>query len=153
MPSSRFDVANPVLDQLAPERRLERDAPLVAAYLGGRPVVLARPEERSEAYPEDLTIPISLSRLRRAIDIERDRATGPFVPSLVEDVPLSGSESLSDCQFAAAVTLGLGALCAGLAALMAKPKERTRQAALGALTGVGTGALLIAVVAAGFPSA
>jgi len=80
---------NPRLDQLGPNQRLQENTPLVAAYLGGRPVILARPDDRGG--PSDLSdrmIPLTISRMRRAIDIEGGRATGPYVPSLVDDVPL-----------------------------------------------------------------
>ena len=77
-----------MLDQIGPERRIDPDAPLVAAYLGGRPVVLARPFRPGPGEGTDFTVPITLSRLRRAIDIERGRDAGPYAPSMVEDFPL-----------------------------------------------------------------
>lgn len=84
-------VIEPKLDPIDPDRRLDPDAPLMHAWLGGRPVVLARVDPRTQPahLPAQMTVPITVSRLRRAIDIERDRATGPYVPSLVDDWPLS----------------------------------------------------------------
>lgn len=89
MPGSHSFV--PRLDPIGPSRRLDPNAPLTAAWLGGRPVILARPDPsiRRPGVPADLTVPITVSRLRRAIDIERGRATGPYEPSLIDDWPLS----------------------------------------------------------------
>lgn len=158
MPSSRYDVANPRIDQIGPMRRLEPDAPLVAAYLGGRPVVLARPEQRGQAYPDQETLPISVSRLRRAIDIEADRATGPFTPSLVDDFPLSHMpmvyELAGDNEPTAgrlgrdvAATLGAGVAFAALGAALSEPGDRGRGAAMFGFAAVGTLSLAVAVLA------
>lgn len=85
-----------VPDQISPDRRLETGSPVVEAYLGGRHVFLARPEQRhgdftSEGY--DFTVPLTASRMRRAYDIESGRATGPFRPSLVDYAPLDAQYS------------------------------------------------------------
>lgn len=81
----------PVLDAIDPDARLASDQPLVAAYLGGRPVVLARrdPSAIPTGFPRDMMTPVTVSRLRRAIDIERGRASSTFDPSLVDDWPLT----------------------------------------------------------------
>lgn len=83
--------ATPRLDPGDRNRRIAPDAPLVAAYLGDRPIVLARPDPRynQPGEPARRTIPMTLSRLRRAIDIERGYAVEePFRPSLTETYPL-----------------------------------------------------------------
>ncbi len=145
MPSSRFDVANPMIDQIGPTRRLEPDAPLVAAYLGGRPVVLARPEQRGEAYPEQQTIPISISRLRRAIDIEADRATGPYTPSMIDDFPLTHTPMVYELAGAEDDRRGppwgamlLAFATAGAIGALAHPRD----SAIGAVYGSGALALV-----------
>lgn len=85
----------PRLDPIGPQRRLEQGAPIVAATIGGRPVFLARPDERGRrpGDPIDYTVPLTVSRMRRARDIELERATGPYRPSLVDDVPLNAQFS------------------------------------------------------------
>jgi len=85
--SSMFrGAAQPRLDEIGPQRRIEPDAPILFGTIGGRQVALVRPRLRNES--EDYTIPITMSRLRRALDIEADRAVTPYRPSLVDDVPL-----------------------------------------------------------------
>lgn len=89
---SASHVIRPRFDPIGPRRRLDynQPAPLLAT-LEGRTVFLARPDPRSrppgEPYP--LTVPLTVSRMRRAYDIERGYAVGPYEPSLVTDVPLS----------------------------------------------------------------
>ena len=78
----------PRLDAIDPNERLDPDAPLSEAYLAGRPIVLA--QQRATTAQGPRTVPITISRLRRAIDIERGRASPTFEPSLVDDYPLSG---------------------------------------------------------------
>lgn len=83
-------------DQIDPNRRLEPGTPVVEAYLGGRHVFLARPEQRHGDFSAEgpsFTVPLTVSRMRRAYDIERDQATGPYRPSLVDDVPLDAQFS------------------------------------------------------------
>lgn len=78
----------PRLDALGPSRRLDAASDLMPAYLGGRPVILARPER----LPSDrlqTTVPITVSRLRRAIDIEREGASRTYDPSMADSFPLS----------------------------------------------------------------
>jgi len=81
----------PRLDPIGQQRRIDETAPLVAAYLGGRPVVLARPDPRTRrpGEPADLTVPVTISRFRRALDIESGRATMRYEPSLIDDWPLT----------------------------------------------------------------
>ena len=38
------NIMYPQLDAIGPERRIDPNAPMLAAWLGGRPVVLARPD-------------------------------------------------------------------------------------------------------------
>lgn len=84
-------VIHPRLDPIGPRRRIDPNAPLVAAYLGGRPVVLARPDPRTRRPGEapGLTVPLTISRFRRALDLEAGRAVGPFRPSPIDAWPLS----------------------------------------------------------------
>lgn len=85
-----------VPDQISPERRLEPGSPVVEAYLGGRRVFLARPEQRHGDFTSegtDFTVPLTTSRMRRAYDIESGRARGPFRPSLVDYAPLDAQYS------------------------------------------------------------
>lgn len=77
----------PRLDAVRATERLAPDEPLVAAYLGGRPVVLARTDPRRTG--RQVTLPVTISRLRRAIDLERGRGDRQFEPSLVDDWPLT----------------------------------------------------------------
>lgn len=75
--------AQPALDPLSPTRRIDFDAPVVMATIGGRPVVLARPDQRRATADEpfDLTVPLTMSRMRRAVDIERGMDASQYVPS------------------------------------------------------------------------
>lgn len=59
--------------------RIDRDAPLVAArlYKGGRRVVLAQRERPMNYQGPVETIPITMSELRRQIDIDRGYAVSP----------------------------------------------------------------------------
>jgi hypothetical protein len=77
----------PRLDPVRRERRLDPNAPVVEAYLGGRPVVLARmdPRTRRPGDPADLTVPLTLSRYRHALDVERG-----YDPRGWEPTPLVG---------------------------------------------------------------
>lgn len=77
--SSMFrGAAQPAFDQIDHARRIDFDAPLVFGTIGGRQVVLARPDQRraSADEPVDVTVPLTMSRLQRAIDIEHSRAVG-----------------------------------------------------------------------------
>lgn len=77
------------IDELPPDERLDPDAPLEFAMWQGEPVAIARRDPRITGR-FGLSVPISISRLRRALDIEADRATGPYVRSAVETAPLYG---------------------------------------------------------------
>ena len=84
--SSMFrGAAQPAFDQIDHARRIDFDAPMVFGTIGGRQVVLARPDQRraSPDEPVDVTVPLTMSRLQRAIDIEHSRAVGPYKPSLL----------------------------------------------------------------------
>jgi hypothetical protein len=148
MSSFRYDVANPRIDQLGPSERLEPEAPLVAAYLGGRPVVLARPEQRGEAYPDQRTVPISISRLRRAIDIEAERATGPYAPSLVDDFPLTHVPMVYEMAGESAMRTGPSLLWPAALALAASgvgALAYPRKPLLGAMIGAGALAAVVGI--------
>lgn len=99
-------VLAPRLDAIGPDERLDPDAPVVAAYLGGRPVILARPDprvSRGPGVPSDLTVPVTVSRFRRALDIEAGRGTMRYEPSLIDDwpvthLPFGETTGCSSCQ-------------------------------------------------------
>lgn len=61
---------------------------MVFGTIGGRSVVLARPDQRhaSPDEPVDVTVPLTMSRLQRAIDIEHSRAVGPYKPSMLRGI-------------------------------------------------------------------
>ena len=89
--SSMFRGASqPAFDQIDTARRIDFDAPMVFGTIGGRPVVLARPDQRhaSPDEPVDVTVPLTMSRFQRAIDIEHSRAVGPYKPSLLHGLGL-----------------------------------------------------------------
>jgi len=96
----------PVLDQIGPQRRLEPGSPVLLGTIGGRQVAFVRPDQRHSRPGElpDRTIPVTMSRLRRGRDIELDRATTPYRPSM-----LSGTEGGSSIV-APLVTLLVGAV-------------------------------------------
>lgn len=82
--SSMFrGAASPELDPISIERRLDFEAPMLMATIGGRPVVLARPGQRQAppGEPFDVTVPVTMSRMQRAIDVERGRDAYQYVPS------------------------------------------------------------------------
>lgn len=121
--SSMFrGAAAPALDPISTTRRIDFDAPMLLATIGGRPVVLARPDQRraSAHEPADLTVPLTMSRFRRAIDIERDMVAAPYVPS-----PLFGAPNM---QLAGYYTQGMTHDEAK--ALSAKMSPEERQAVL-----------------------
>ncbi|MHC4814353.1 MAG: hypothetical protein ACYTFN_14760 [Planctomycetota bacterium] len=77
----------PNLDALGPQQRIDPREPVVAAYLGGRPVVLARPDQRRGG--RNITVPVTLSRFRREFDLQSGRASPTYDPSLIDDWPLT----------------------------------------------------------------
>jgi hypothetical protein len=81
-------------DQVPSDEPLDPDAPLTFASWQGRPVVLARREPEYTGGRARVTVPISISRLRRAIDIEGERNTLPYSPSMVDMTPLGGVAEL-----------------------------------------------------------
>jgi len=97
------NVLFPRLDPIDDTRRLDPNAPVLEAYLGGRRVLLARPDPKTRrpGMPVDLTIPLSVSRYRYARDIERDRATMPFEPT-----PIVGFEQDTTPLWAALAVAG-----------------------------------------------
>jgi hypothetical protein len=128
MPSSRFDVANPMLEMtMGPDRRVDFDRPIVEATIGGRPVFLVHPDERTASpdEPRDFMVPITTSRMRRAIDIEYDRAAAPYVPSRLlglgqetDASPFPEYRGRSELTYWAMATIpaaGIGALIAAAA--------------------------------------
>lgn len=77
----------PRFDALRPDQRLEypgTERPMLEATLEGRRVFLARPDPMTSGRPYGYTIPITTSRLRRARDIELDRASTSYDPSAIE---------------------------------------------------------------------
>lgn len=152
----------PRLDPIGPERRIDPNAPLVPAFLAGRPVVLARPDPltRRPGEPVDLTVPITISRLRRGLDIERGRTGMDFMASAIDDWPLthvpmvydySGVGSSSQTSHTAEWGLYLGvylsvtaAIGAGIAVLLRKPAWKG--VIVGPIAGVAIGVLEAAVV-------
>jgi len=81
-------------DDLPIDQRIEEGSPMPMAFIGGRPVYLARPDRRGmPAGTPRTTVPITTSRLRLAYDEEAGRLpTGPFQSSAVESFPLAGVE-------------------------------------------------------------
>jgi len=151
----------PRLDAVGPLERLAVDQPLVAAYLGGRPVVLAQTDP-SVAGRTQRTIPVTISRLRHAIDIERGR-DGSYEPSLVDDWPLShvpigiGADApvvaqpvpvqrIGNSWEHKAMRIGIGAvpiaIGAAIGAYTGEPGHRLGRAAVGAVIGVASLPLL-----------
>jgi hypothetical protein len=102
----------PRFDAIDPDRRLDPHAPPVLAYLEGRPVFLARPDPRYQGprRGRPLTVPLTVSRMRRAYDLDRGLDPGPYEPSLVDDVPLAGTPPSK----AALVQGGLAAIGLGV---------------------------------------
>lgn len=118
---ARKNVILPRLDAIGPQRRLDPNAPLVAAWLGNRPVVLARADPRvrpRRGLPSDLTVPLTISRFRRALDIEAGRGTMRYEPSLVDDWPLTHMPygQIPAAQEACCKVLSYGLLAGGVAA-------------------------------------
>lgn len=108
----------PRVDAIPPNQRLDHNAPPVMAYLEGRPVFLARPDPRyqSARMGRPLTVPLTVSRMQRAYDLERGYDPGPYIPS-----PLAGPPTLNKKGLVtgALMTLGLGvAFGAGAGALL-----------------------------------
>lgn len=103
-PGLRFpdEYGFPRFDQLPQNAPIDLDAPLVAGTIRGQPIVLA---QRQTPSGRTVTQPITLSRLRRAIDLERGYDPGPFVPSA-----LDGAEDTMDWT-----AVLLGALLVGAA--------------------------------------
>jgi hypothetical protein len=99
---------------LPPDARIDPDAPLLAATIGGRPVVLARPKIPGPGG-ETVTIPVSISRLRRAIDQERGRDAAPYRESLIDDYPLAYAPMwpLSGVPTSVSLRVGLFGLAIG----------------------------------------
>jgi hypothetical protein len=77
----------PRFDPIDRERRIDPNAPVTAAYLGGRPVVFAQldPSTRRPGEPAGLTVPLTVSRYQHAMDIERG-----YDPRGWEPTPLIG---------------------------------------------------------------
>ena len=73
----------PRFDALGPDERLDPNAPMLAATIGGRPVMLARPDPRMRGpgLTRNYTIPLTMSRLQREYDLEAGRASATYEPS------------------------------------------------------------------------
>ena len=88
------NVIYPRLDPIGGQRRLDPNQTPMLAYLGGRPVLLSHPDPatRRPGMPADLTVPLTVSRVRRELDLEAGRAVDrPFFSSAVDYVPLDAS--------------------------------------------------------------
>lgn len=112
------------IDRISDTRRLDPNAPVTYAFLGGRPVALVRPDPltRQPGMPADMTIPISMSRLRYARDIELDRATMPFEPT-----PIAGEATpVGDKEGQKIYFVLFAGVVLGLAALAMRRQEATR---------------------------
>lgn len=141
-----FDTASgyirPRLDAIPHNRRLDHNAPPVAAYLEGRPVFLARPDPRyqSPRQGRPLTVPLTVSRMRRAYDLERGYQE-PFEPSLVDDVPLNTPFGAADTRSAyvagGLMAIGLGAVFGGLAGAVLGDVTAWQGAKVGGVAAVG----------------
>lgn len=75
----------PRFDALGPEERLDPQAPVLEATIGGRQVYLARPDPRMRApgsrLPRNYTVPLTVSRMDREYDLEYGRASSTYEPS------------------------------------------------------------------------
>lgn len=95
----------PRFDALRPDQRLEypgTERPMLEATLEGRRVFLARPDYQTSGKPYGYTIPITTSRLRRARDIELDKASSTYDPSAIEGL---GEWTLGDKILAAKIVM------------------------------------------------
>lgn len=97
----------PRLDPIGRERRLDPNAPVIAAYLGGRPVLLGRPDPatRRPGEPADLTVPFTISRFQHAMDIERgyDPRSWDPTPLVGLGVPAAVGEGMDDASIYLAI--------------------------------------------------
>jgi hypothetical protein len=142
-----FDTASgyirPRLDALGPNRRLDPHAPPVMAYLEGRPVFLVRPDPRYRRarMGRPLTVPLTVSRMQRAYDLERGYDPGPYEPSLVDDVPLdtpfAGTSNRSQYIAGGLMAIGLGAVFGGLAGAVIGDVTAWQGAKVGGVAAVG----------------
>lgn len=146
-----MNVVYPRVDAIRSEQRLDPYASIVPAYLGGQPVMLARldPATRPAGMPIDYTVPISVSRLRRAIDIERGYDTGPFEPSLVDDVSLmtsglTGVGQWAPSDFPIAPRDVVWIVVGGVLGY-ARARSKREDPLVGALMGAGTMAMVVLV--------
>lgn len=131
----------PRLDALGPSRRLDPypSRPIVGAYLEGRPVILAQPDPRTRrpGMPADLTVPLTTGRFRRAIDVERGRASATYTPTPIDYFPpityaFGQTDKPPKQRHKWAYVLGGGVLGAGFGALYGRGAP-----ALGAAAAVG----------------
>jgi len=100
----------PRLDPIGRERRLDPNAPVIPAYLGGRSVLLGRPDPltRRPGEPIDLTIPLTVSRFQHAMDIERG-----YDPREWEPTPLLGLSATQKRNMDTQLFLGIAAIVVG----------------------------------------
>jgi hypothetical protein len=102
---------------LRPSDRLDFDSPLVAATIGGRPVILGSAKYRFDSSGEQVMVPMTESRFQHAIDIENQRFVEPWRPSLLSGFdPLQVDSWLSPGGLACAATLAAGAVAGWLLA-------------------------------------
>lgn len=105
-------IIRPRFDALRPDQRLQppgTEAPMLEATLEGRRVILAQPDYATSGKPYGYTIPITTSRLRRARDLELDRASRSYDPSAIEGF---GEWTIDDRILVAKLTM------AGIAAIV-----------------------------------
>lgn len=81
-------------DEVPPDEPLDEYAPLEFASWEDRPVVIARRRPEYTGGRARVSVPISISRLRRAIDILGERNVLPYTPSMVDMTPLAGVSDL-----------------------------------------------------------
>lgn len=96
----------PPFDALPEQQRLEQTQPVVAAYIGDRPVYLSMPDVETSGGRRR-TVPLTVPRMRRQRDIYYGRATEPYVRSELAGDEIDPSfahahekfvECLADCD-------------------------------------------------------
>lgn len=90
VPMSEMNSFVPRLDPIGPRHRIDLEGPLVGAYLGGRPVILARTDPNRPGIQR--TVPITISRFQHAIDLEHGRGGYWDGSTPIDDVPLPVGE-------------------------------------------------------------
>jgi len=101
---------------LRPNDRLDFDAPMLEATLGGRHVILGSAKYRTTAGGESVMVPMTESRYQRALDIEHNRVVDqPWHPSMLSGFdPLRADNWLSIGGIAFAATIAAAAVAGWL---------------------------------------